>query len=201
MAGTSTYFQGKAAALEFNGTAFTYPATLYVALLLCTNGPLTRSTAYALNNTVSQVTAKGQNQLYKCTTAGTTAASPPTYPGVSNEAITDGSAVFTEQTSALEAGTGEVEPAVGNYARVGIATSAANFTVAAPNITNAGIITFPTPTASWQTAPAQLWGFATYDALTNGNLLRFGGLTADQIINTGNTVSFAANAMTFTVDK
>lgn len=34
-----------------------------------------------------------------------------------------------------------------------------------------------------------------------GNLLRFGALTADQIINTGNTVSFAPAELTLQFDQ
>lgn len=201
MASLSNYLAAKQAALEFNATAFTYPATVYVALLLASNGVLARSTAYAAGNTVSYVAADGNNHLYKCTTAGTTAATAPAYPGAENEAITDGTAVFTEQTSGLQAGTAEVEPAVGGYARVAVATSTTNFTVSTATVTNAAVITFPSPTASWDAAPSEIWGFATYDAATAGNLLRFGPLASDQIVNTGNTVSFAASAMTFKVDK
>lgn len=200
MSGISNYLAGKQAALEFNGTAFTEPSTVYFALLTCTNGPLARSTAYALNNTVSFVAADGQNHLYKCTTAGTTAASAPAYPGYANEVITDGTAVFTEQTSALQAGTAMVEPSGNGYARVSEAMTSGNWTVSNHTITNAAAINFPTPTGPWQTSPVEFWGFATYDAATVGNLLRFGGLTSDQIINTGNTVSFAIGAVTFKTD-
>lgn len=200
MAGTSNYIQNKAAGLEFNSIAYTYPATIYVALLLCTKGPVARSTAYALGDTVSNITSTGLNKLYKCTVAGTTGSTGGIYPGISNEVISDGTAGFQEQTAALEAGTAQVEPAVGSYARVGVATTATHFTVSAPNVTNATVITFPTPTGAWGTAPAQIWGFATYDALTIGNLLRYGGLTADQIVNTGNSVSAAIGAITFTLD-
>ena len=200
MSGISNYLAGKQAALEFNGTAFTEPSPVYVALLTCTKGPLARSTAYALNDTVSYVAADGQNHLYKCTTAGTTAASAPTYPGVANEAITDGTAVLTEQTSALQAGTAMVEPSGNGYARVSEAMTSGNWTVSNHTITNAAAINFPTPTGPWQTSPVEFWGFATYDAATVGNLLRFGGLTSDQIINTGNTVSFAIGAVTFKTD-
>ena len=213
MAGTSNYLQNKLVDAEFRAQAFSFPATIYVALTLCTNGPLARSTAYTVGQTVSYVAADGNNHLYKCTTAGTTAATAPVYPGASNEVITDGTAVLTEQTSELEAGTAISEPSGGGYARVAIACSLANFagtqgagtttvsTGTSATTSNNGVITYPIPSAAWQTAPAEIWGFATYDALTAGNLLRFGGLTADQIINTGNSVSFAAGAMTIKVDQ
>ena len=213
MAGTSNYLQNKLVDAELRAQPFSFPATIYVALTLCTNGPLARSTAYTVGQTVSYVAADGNNHLYKCTTAGTTAATAPAYPGASNEVITDGTAVLTEQTSELEAGTAISEPSGGGYARVAIACSLANFagtqgagtTVASTGTSattsNNVAVAFPTSSAAWETAPAEIWGFATYDALTAGNFLRFGGLTADQIINTGNTVSFAAAAMTIKVDQ
>ena len=203
MAGISNYLANAHALREFEATAFTDPATIYVALLLCTNGPLARSTAYALNNTVSYVAADGQNHLYTCTTAGTTAATAPTYPGAPGEAITDGTAVFTEQSINLKANSGLVEPTVGGYARLSVATNSTDFAVSGNGniIKNAVVLTFVTPTAPWQTSPSEFWGWATFDAATAGNLLRFGGLTADQIINTGNTVAFAIGAMTYNLDN
>lgn len=201
MSGISNYLAGKQAALEFNGTAFSEPTTIYVALLTCTNGPIARSTTYAVGNTASFVAADGQNHLYKCTAqTAATAATAPAFPGYPNEVITDGGVTWTEQTSALQAGTAMVEPSGNGYARVSEAMTSGNWTESNHTITNAAAINFPTPTGPWQTSPVEFWGFATYDASTAGNLLRFGGLTSDQIINTGNTVSFAIGAVTFKTD-
>ena len=201
MAGVSNYLAGKAGALEFNGTAYSYPTTVYVALLLCSKGPIARSTAYSVNDTVSFVAADGENHLYECTTAGTTAATAPAYPGAPGEVITDGTAVFTEQSTNIQAGTNVVEPSGNGYARASVAMTSANFTVSNNTVTSAAAISFPTPTAPWQTSPQEIWGYATYDASTAGNMLRFGGLTTDQIINSGNTVSFASGALTFKLDN
>ena len=213
MSGISNYLANKQVDAELRGQAFTAPATVYIGLLLCTNGPMARSTAYALGNTVSVIAADGYNHLYAVTTAGTTAATAPAYPGKPGEAITDGTAVLTEQSDVLAAaGSTLVEPAVGGYARVAVASSLANWsgtqgagTTVASSGTTAAIsnnitITYPTPTAPWETAPAQVWGFASFDAATAGNLLRFGGLDADQIINTGNGVSFAPGQLVFHID-
>lgn len=201
MAGITNYYAGKLAAAEFQGTAYSFPATIYVGLLTCTKGPIARSTAYALNDTASYVAADGANHLYKCTTAGTTAATAPSYPGAENEVITDGTAVFTEQTSALQAGTAQVEPSGGSYARAAQTANSTNFTVTNATITDATAINFPTPTANWVTSPASVWGFADYDAATAGNCLRWGGLTTDQYPATGNTVSFGAGALTVKIDQ
>lgn len=214
MAGTTSYLQNKEMDFELRGQAFTPVATEYVALLLCTNGAIARSTVYAVGNTASYIAADGRNHLYKCTAqTAATAATAPAFPGASNEVITDGGVTWTEQTSALEAGTAQVEPAVGAYARASIASSltawsgtqGAGTTVASSGtsatISNNVVVSYPTPTAAWTTAPAQVWGFCTYDAATAGNPLRFGGLTANQSINTGNTVTFAAGQLTIVFDK
>ena len=103
MSGISNYLANKIADWELRGQAFTPPATVYVALLLCSKGALARSTAYSVGDTVSNIDADGYNHLYACTTAGTTAATAPSYPGNPAEVITDGTAVFTEQDDVLAA--------------------------------------------------------------------------------------------------
>ncbi|MDE1998935.1 MAG: hypothetical protein KGI52_08430 [Burkholderiales bacterium] len=162
------------------------PATWYVGLLTCNKGIVARSTAYALNDTVAvQVNSNDGDtsyHLYKVTTAGTTAASAPTtYFGVKGEAIVDGTATLTEQTAALEAGTAQVEPSGGAYARVAVAASLANFagtqsagsTTASTGSTgttsNNAQVNFPTSTAAWAAAPAMVWAQALYDAASAGN--------------------------------
>ena len=80
----------------------------------------------------------------------------------------------------------------GAYARV-----AATFAAASGGSTsNSGTVTFPTPTANWGTATH----FEVWDALTGGNRLRWGALSPQQVINSGNTPSFAAGALVCTED-
>jgi hypothetical protein len=190
------------------GQSYTAPATTYVAVFTTTKGPWESSTAYALNDTISLIGNDTKTHLYKCTTAGTTASAQSTlYPGAPNEVITDGTAVFTEQDSALRAGTACVEPSGGGYARMAVTSSLANWagtqsagsTTASTGTTgqtsNNGTITFPTPTANWQF----LWGFGIYDASTSGNLLYFAGLAIAKTVNNGDAApSFAAAALTLT---
>ena len=82
---------------------------------------------------------------------------------------------------------GGTEVTGGSYARSVSGTSApldANWTgVSATDgiCTNAAIITFPTPSANWGTVVA----FGIFDALTVGNLLIWGPLTANKTINNG----------------
>ncbi len=84
----------------------------------------------------------------------------------------------------------------GAYARK--VTAAADWAAAASpagTLSNAAVITFVTPTASWGTVV----GFALYDALTVGNELAWADLTTSQAVGTGNVVSFAIGALTLSL--
>lgn len=209
LTGTSTYWQNKSLDATYRGQALPSITTFYIALLTCTNGVIARSTAYSLNNTVTVLTADGYYHLYKVTTAGTTASAAPSYPGVPNETVTDGTAVLTEQTSALDQNTAIVEPSGGAYARVAVTASLANMsgtqgagTTAVSSgttgtISNNNQLAFPASTAAWAAAPAMVWGVATFDAATAGNLVQWGSLGSPQNVGSGVTVTF--NAGSFTV--
>lgn len=95
------------------------------------------------------------------------------------------------------------------YARVAVTSSLANWagTQSAGSTTassgtggttsNNGVITFPTPSATWGTVT----GFGVYDASTGGNLLIHSALTASKVINSGDGVTFPAAALTFQLDN
>ena len=186
---------------------------LYVALLTNTKGARANSTAYVLNDTIHLTANDSKVHYYKCTTAGTTAASQSTlYPGAANEAITDGTAVFTEQNTALDAGTGIVEASGTGYARVALNASLANWagTQSSASTTassgtggttsNNSTITFGSPTADWQPTNGYIWGFAIYDQATSGNLLYWGPMTTPQKVLNGNAApTIATSALTLTV--
>lgn len=211
MSAKSSYLTNKLIDWFWRGQTFAPPATLYFGLLTTTNGLRSNSTAYALNNTISVVANDGKTHLYKCTTAGTTAAAQSTlYPGVANEVIVDGTATFTEQNSALKSNTGLVEVSGTGYARVGVVASLANFagTQAAASTTvstgtngttsNNGTITFGSPTSTW----GNVWAIAVFDASTAGNLLEWGGLSASKTINNGDAApSIAISAFTSQEDN
>lgn len=58
--------------------------------------------------------------------------------------------------------------------------------------TNSAAITFPVDTtANWGT----ITSFGIFDALTVGNLLYWGALTASQVVNVGNQLQFAIGAL------
>ena len=167
----TTYFANLLLGVK-RGVALSWPATIYAALAVATKGARSalNSQAVSLNDTVCLTPNGGTRMsLYKVTTAGTLAAAQSTlYPGVANEAITDGTAVLTEQTSALQAVTGASaaivnEPTVGTnaYARIALTSNTTNWGAAASGqIQNAGTAwTWPQATpAGWtpKIAPAAL---------------------------------------------
>ena len=183
MSGFSDYSQNKLIDLTLRGQAFTAPVTLYHALLTCTKGARANRTAYAVNDTIAIVANDTKMHLYKGTTAGTsTTAQGTLFAGTLSEAITDGTAVLTEQGVAVDAGT-VVECSTGSYARAAVTASLANYAgtqAAASTVASSGtlgttsnnaVVTFPTPTAQWVPTGGAIWAVAIYDATTAGNML------------------------------
>lgn len=196
----------------FRGQTYTPPTSVWVGLLTTTKGPRGNSTVYALNDTISVTANDGKNHLYKCTTAGTSAAAQSTlYPGVASEVITDGTAAFTEQTVALKAGTA-VEASYTNYARAALVASLANMAgtqgattttassgTGVPTTSNNALMTFGTAAGS---GPTFVWATATFDALTAGNMLDIEPLTTVKTINNGDPApTIAISALTISLDN
>jgi hypothetical protein len=194
----------------------------YIALFTINKGLRANSTAYSSGDVISLTPTGGaggdtNQHLYRCTTAGTSAASQPaTYLGVDGEVITDGTAAFTELSPVLKTGTGFpaglAEATGGSYARVKVeagsypaltdwaatqgGSTASTGTTATTS--NSSAVTFPTSSAAWGIVGA----FGVYDQLTGGNLLEFGVLSVPQnIAASGNTPSFAGNQLTVKVDN
>jgi hypothetical protein len=99
---------------------------------------------------------------------------------------------------ASDDGTGAVEVSGGSYARVAITTSSGWSAISGSGtsphqISNSGVVTFVTPTASW----GDIIGIAIYDASTAGNLLYWNSITL-QTINSGVIASFAIGALVVT---
>lgn len=91
-------------------------------------------------------------------------------------------------TMPADDGTGGVEVSGGSYARQAVTFSAPS----AGQVANSGLITFPLATASWGT----ILGMGLFDALTVGNLLYYGTLTASKTVGIGDQISFAASSLT-----
>lgn len=212
MSGLTDFAQNKIKDALYRGQVLGAPATLYFGLITASKGERLNSTAYALNDT-SVVKIGTKYSFYKVTTAGTTAAAlPGTYLGAAGEAVTDGTAVFTEQTAALGAGTALTEVSGGSYARVAVTASLVNFagtqgpaTTVASTGTNGSTsnniaITYPAPTAQWHPTGGQVVGVAVYDAATAGNPWHWSMLSAPKSVNASDPApSIAAAAWTDTL--
>lgn len=112
-------------------------------------------------------------------------------------------ALFTDTNTAAQRDAGtvtEVSTSGTGYGRVSVANTTAQWahvTASATNTkTNANAINFNAATSSWGTITA----FGIYDAGTAGNLLFWGDLSASKAVGSGDTVSFAAGAITITED-
>lgn len=113
-------------------------------------------------------------------------------------------ALFTSSCSDSATGT---EVSGGSYARASVTANLTNWagtqsagSTAASSGTggvtsNNGAINFATPSAGWGTVT--YW--ALMDASTSGNMWICAALTTSKTINSGDTVSFAAGALTVTV--
>jgi len=95
----------------------------------------------------------------------------------------------------LDAGSGMAEPSGNNYTRV--TTSGASWNAAASGaIDNAAALTFPEASGDWGT----ITHFALFDALSGGNMLGHGSLSAPKVVENGDTPRFAAGDLDITLD-
>lgn len=91
-------------------------------------------------------------------------------------------ALFTTDPT-MPAGTGGVEVSGGSYARVQLNTLLA--AAASGSTDNTSAVNFVQATAAWGT----ITGVGIYDAVTLGNLLAAGPLTASKTVGSGDTFS------------
>jgi hypothetical protein len=100
-------------------------------------------------------------------------------------------------TSAPTDAGGGTEVSGGSYARKAVTNNSTNFPAASGGVKSLNVTTtFVTPTGSWGTVTH----FAIMDASTAGNMMDWNALNTPQTISSGNTVSFAAGALTVTED-
>lgn len=97
----------------------------------------------------------------------------------------------------LDDASGLAEPVGGAYARVSTAAADWNASTGSPStVDNANDITFPEASGAW----GLITHFALFDAVTGGNMLMHGSLTASKTIGDGDTAKFAAGDLDVTLD-
>ncbi|MBX3605354.1 MAG: hypothetical protein KF788_08785 [Piscinibacter sp.] len=169
------------------GGVVTAPATVPVAAPLAAGAAAAALALAPVSAEAASLTDSLETSLINHLFRATAYTAPSTwYVGLLTAACSD-SAAGTEVTG-------------GSYARVGVASGTGTWAaVSAGNGTtsNVSAINFPTPSAGWGTATH----FALYDAPTAGNQLVCQALTTSKTINSGDTVSFPASALTFQIDN
>ena len=102
-------------------------------------------------------------------------------------------AVFTAAPTDAGGGT---EVTGGSYARLAVTNDATNFPAAVAGSKSNGVaLTMVTASANWGTIVA----YALFDASSAGNMLGWADLTSSVIINNGDTLRFAAGALTYSL--
>jgi len=103
-------------------------------------------------------------------------------------------ALFT--TAVAEDGSG-TEVSGTAYARASVTNNATNWPASSAGVKSNGTeIAFATAGGSWGTVTH----WAIMDAATSGNVLYKGALTASKVVASGDTLKFAASAITITFD-
>jgi len=96
----------------------------------------------------------------------------------------------------LADGSGIAEPAGGSYARKSGTNNKTTWSVASGGaLSNAIAITFEKATAGW----GVITHFFISDAITSGNMIGYGQLTASKTINNGETLSFKIGDLDITL--
>lgn len=102
-------------------------------------------------------------------------------------------AVFTAAPTDAGGGT---EVTGGSYARLAVTNDATNFPAAVAGAKSNGVaLTMVTASASWGTIVA----YALFDASSAGNMIGWADLTSSVLINNGDTLRFAAGALTYSL--
>lgn len=99
-------------------------------------------------------------------------------------------------TAPTDAG-GGVEVSGGSYARKSVTNNDTEWPAAAGGLkSNANVIEFVEATGDWGTIVA----CAIFDAVTSGNMLYWGNLSAPKVISSGSTARFLADELDITED-
>lgn len=210
MGSKTNYLENKEADHYYRGQTWTPPATIYFALFRATAGKSPRSTAVTVGQTTVPATSNGR--MYRCSTAGTTGASEPTWGTTDGGTTTDGGAVWTEMTPDFEGNTANltaVEVSGNNYSRASLASNMTNWSGtqgagttttssgSSSQISNNVAITFPVQSGDW----GWIGAVGEYDTATVGNLLKYSVPAIPQFVGAGGAASsFPVNTYTPKLD-
>lgn len=197
----SNYLAKKLLDHVYGATVYTAPVTAYIGLL---KGELWQAShAYSSGDIVVATNFPTTAKVFKCTTAGTSAASEPSFSGVSaGGTIADGGVTWTEQTSAMIGGTIS-EMGTGtwtDYARKAVTNNTSNY----PNSsgTTTGVKTPATQTftasATVSAGSVGIIGFVYFDASSGGNILHGGLFASFQTVSNGASITFTSPNVTIT---
>lgn len=103
-------------------------------------------------------------------------------------------ALFTADPT--ETGATANEATYTSYARVAVARSASGWTVSGNQVTNAGLISFPTSGGTNNT----ITHFAIMTASSGGDMIGSGSITSSLLITSGDTPKFEIGDLTITED-
>jgi hypothetical protein len=206
LASLTTYANQKVQNALWQAAALGGPATWYVGLLVVPNpaGIWTASTAYSAGAYVIPTTfgsiSGQQGKIFKCTTAGTSAATQPTWPTGEGATVVDNTITWTEVSLLFQAGTFTGAESTGTgYARQAVTANSTNFagaTSAEPCVTqNATAISGWAPTADWGYAV----GVILADASTAGNIWDWGAMTSALDCPNGSSPSIGVNALSLSI--
>jgi hypothetical protein len=194
-------WRGNGAALAGASITLSEAPTYHVGLIggaaFPGRGMMGRSVAYKIGNYAWPETLNGR--LYRCTTAGTTGIEEPDWPDIDGIEVTDGTAVWTEQTLALAAGEAP-EPSGNGYERQpwecnmatvmggNLEASSGPSGGASGTVSNLQQVAFaPAHLKAW----GAVWGIAIFDAEEGGNLLMFAPSDIPKFIDAKDQIIFA----------
>ena len=178
------------------------PATHNIGLMTGTTWLATHaysSGAYVIPTTFASITTQA-GKIFKCTTAGTSSGTQPTWPTTTGGTVVDGTVTWTEVSLLFAQGTFTGAEISGNaYARVAVTANSTNYpnaTSAQPAVlSNGTVITFPSPTADWGLAI----GWLDSSASTAGNIWAWAPMTTALDCASGSTPSFAISALSLSL--
>lgn len=116
-------------------------------------------------------------------------------------------ALCTATVADTNTGSTITEVSGGNYARVSLTSNTTNWyttngdnasTSSGTNGTTGNAVTIAWSSVTWS---ATVTDVAICDALTGGNVLFYGTLSASKTVASGDSISFAANSLTLQIDN